>query len=435
MEGAGDAAGASRLRIAAGGKNWKAVLGVAASACTEDVKKAYRKLVLLHHPDKLGGDVDTFRLVHQAYVLGLKKCRHVVAKSGAAAPATARCSPAKPKRQPAKADPVIPTWLRQCFTAKPEAPQAPAADDSDDDVPQPSPAQAVPSPAKPKAKGKAKGKAKAKAKAAASAAAPSSPPARPAAAAPAASRGTVSSPRSPLAADTPSPTAALRRAAEKMAAAEAEAPAAKRPARPKPWVLAEFSGASKAKVIKALKAWENTALDIEGSRTRPGDIGELSPEALAGQLRLGACLAVDVRDNRTGAEIQGSEYLSFGQLFNSPDELLPRIAKLKEDTRQLVLLSDEGERLGTCALVGAALVDVFCFDASRVLRLSGGYAAWSQFLDVNPSVSRTVEPLAARLARRRAAAAAAAGAPPSASLPKVSAPEPLFSFCVQHGGG
>lgn len=41
-------------------------LGVPISATTEDVKRAYRKLAVQHHPDK-GGDPDTFRSITEAY--------------------------------------------------------------------------------------------------------------------------------------------------------------------------------------------------------------------------------------------------------------------------------------------------------------------------------------------------------------------------------
>lgn len=43
------------------------ILGLSKSASISDVKKAYRDLVLKYHPDKQGGDADTFRKVHEAY--------------------------------------------------------------------------------------------------------------------------------------------------------------------------------------------------------------------------------------------------------------------------------------------------------------------------------------------------------------------------------
>ena len=42
------------------------VLGLANDASVDEVKKAYRKLVLLHHPDK-GGDPEEFRKITEAY--------------------------------------------------------------------------------------------------------------------------------------------------------------------------------------------------------------------------------------------------------------------------------------------------------------------------------------------------------------------------------
>lgn len=66
------AAEASRLKIAAAGKCWYKVLGVSIVAPPEDIKKAYRRLALLHHPDK-GGDDVTFKQIHESYAEGLKK--------------------------------------------------------------------------------------------------------------------------------------------------------------------------------------------------------------------------------------------------------------------------------------------------------------------------------------------------------------------------
>jgi DnaJ family protein A protein 2 len=41
-------------------------LGVARGADPDEIKKAYRKQVLIHHPDK-GGDPEQFKLVQKAY--------------------------------------------------------------------------------------------------------------------------------------------------------------------------------------------------------------------------------------------------------------------------------------------------------------------------------------------------------------------------------
>jgi len=41
-------------------------LGISNTATADEIKKAYRKLVMVHHPDK-GGDADTFKNIGQAY--------------------------------------------------------------------------------------------------------------------------------------------------------------------------------------------------------------------------------------------------------------------------------------------------------------------------------------------------------------------------------
>lgn len=43
------------------------ILGLSKNASISEVKKAYRDLVLKHHPDKQGGDAESFRKVHEAY--------------------------------------------------------------------------------------------------------------------------------------------------------------------------------------------------------------------------------------------------------------------------------------------------------------------------------------------------------------------------------
>lgn len=44
-----------------------ATLGVARNATPEEIKKAYRKLASVHHPDKAGGDKTRFQAIQQAY--------------------------------------------------------------------------------------------------------------------------------------------------------------------------------------------------------------------------------------------------------------------------------------------------------------------------------------------------------------------------------
>ena len=59
-------------------KDYYSVLGVERNSTDEDIKKAYRKMSLLHHPDKNGtGDDTMFKLVNEAYsVLSDKNKKH-----------------------------------------------------------------------------------------------------------------------------------------------------------------------------------------------------------------------------------------------------------------------------------------------------------------------------------------------------------------------
>ena len=43
------------------------VLGVGMNATDEDIKRAYKKLAMLHHPDRPGGDSETFQKIQNAY--------------------------------------------------------------------------------------------------------------------------------------------------------------------------------------------------------------------------------------------------------------------------------------------------------------------------------------------------------------------------------
>jgi curved DNA-binding protein CbpA len=51
-------------------KNYYEILGIEENSSSEEIKKAYRKLAVQHHPDK-GGDENTFKEINEAYdVLG-----------------------------------------------------------------------------------------------------------------------------------------------------------------------------------------------------------------------------------------------------------------------------------------------------------------------------------------------------------------------------
>jgi hypothetical protein len=47
-------------------KEFYKILGVPSSASRDDIKKAYKKLALIHHPDR-GGNQETFKLINEAY--------------------------------------------------------------------------------------------------------------------------------------------------------------------------------------------------------------------------------------------------------------------------------------------------------------------------------------------------------------------------------
>ena len=61
-----DRMGIDAARAAVGSDSPHGILGVLKSATWDEIKKAYRKLVMQHHPDR-GGDPAAFRKVQGAY--------------------------------------------------------------------------------------------------------------------------------------------------------------------------------------------------------------------------------------------------------------------------------------------------------------------------------------------------------------------------------
>ena len=53
-------------------KNYYDILGIDKSASADDIKKAYRKQAMEHHPDRHGGDKekeDAFKSINEAYAV------------------------------------------------------------------------------------------------------------------------------------------------------------------------------------------------------------------------------------------------------------------------------------------------------------------------------------------------------------------------------
>jgi len=294
MDGAADAAQASKRRILEAGGRWNQVLGVAASASEDDVKAAYRKLALLHHPDK-GGDVDTFKQVKQAYEQGL----------------------AKSAKRPQK-----------------------------------------------KATAKAKGRPSAKGAAAKAKAAPARE-------------------------ETPRRERTSFPAAATAAAAASENGRGTKRARPKPVPF----DASKAKLRGALQKWESSR-DFS-QKTNPDDVPAMSPKDVAVLMRMKSCLLVDTREEHEseGSRVLGATRVSFLQLMTEPEVVAPQVAKLYWDGRKIVLVSQQAERMGRCALLATVLLDVFGFDEAKVCRMAGGFVSWKECVEADP-VLRAEERLA-----------------------------------------
>lgn len=64
-------------------KNPYEILGLNINSSHEDIKKAYKKLALLHHPDR-GGNDEKFKIIQNAYeqiINGNKKCKNIIRKT------------------------------------------------------------------------------------------------------------------------------------------------------------------------------------------------------------------------------------------------------------------------------------------------------------------------------------------------------------------
>lgn len=57
-------------------KNYYSALGLDENASNDEIKKAFRKLAMQHHPDKKGGNKEKFQEINEAYgVIGDEKKR------------------------------------------------------------------------------------------------------------------------------------------------------------------------------------------------------------------------------------------------------------------------------------------------------------------------------------------------------------------------
>lgn len=417
----------------------------------DEVKRAFRQLALIHHPDKPGGDGDTFKIVQEAYVVGLRKSRKqpaaVVADSATnpqpkAAPPPAAEQPRatfqpqvdpRPKAEPPqRAEPPPKPKPKAKPKAKPDAPSErpsagpaglaatkrlrpgswPMATDGPDghtDKAMPDPVRA----ATPEDPVKAKSRKLSDAK---STAIPKPLPR-------ATSRGELqpqADPRPTLGhlKSEPVPKAKSKAKAKAKHEVPCDRPvagevfwigrnasgagAAKR-ARPMPWAVAV--DAPPAKIRKAVERYEDDAgLD----KTMPDMVRAATPAELAAWLRAGSCIPVDVREAgaQSGVEIQGARQLSYSKVIFSADEAATDISSLRAEGKRIVLFCEQPGTMGTCGMVGAILLDVFGFSENLVFRLDGGCVAWESYLDANPSVARTVETLVMRMQRRQRSAAA-----------------------------
>lgn len=92
---------ASRQHILAASGVWHKVLRISPSARVEDVRRVFRELALLHHPDKSAdhgtdADTDVFRMVRRAYEQGLASAAATVASQPVAVSTGSAQRPAYP---------------------------------------------------------------------------------------------------------------------------------------------------------------------------------------------------------------------------------------------------------------------------------------------------------------------------------------------------
>lgn len=53
--------------MSAAKRDYYEVLGISKNASADEIKKAFRKLAIQHHPDKEGGDESKFKELNEAY--------------------------------------------------------------------------------------------------------------------------------------------------------------------------------------------------------------------------------------------------------------------------------------------------------------------------------------------------------------------------------
>ena len=93
--------GAGRLSVA--GITHYELLGVASTASTEEIRRAYRRLARVHHPDHDADDAGTMAAVNEAYRVLRHPGRRAAYDAGLATVAQRRATSPRPSSPPAKA--------------------------------------------------------------------------------------------------------------------------------------------------------------------------------------------------------------------------------------------------------------------------------------------------------------------------------------------